>query len=397
VNAQRATSPMQVKAFTADRVPAVRTFNGRLAAAGAPWRFPEDPVTTWLPRTTYSPVFQEYLLLTQGDEVRGGYVLKHHQASLGSALVQVGSMYWPVSEGAIDRNYALVARELVQDALRREPLLFCVGLEGEETPIARLLRALGWRLSVVPFRFKVLNGTRVLRELRYLRSRPLWRWLLDLAAISGAGWAGAKLANVALTRRARRVPLTFEVVDEFGAWADDLWRACRSRYAFLSVRDRVALNSVFPPGRPEFVRLKVASEDRVLGLSVLKNAVDPGHPSFGPLRVGTIADCLALPENAEAIIRASASVLRQRGVDMLVSNQTHPAWVESLRQAGFLSGPSTCVLATSRDLTDRIAAIDPHWEAIHVNRGDGDYPWGLTVASRAGGGHVSAGKSGAGR
>jgi hypothetical protein len=398
VNGRRASSRMQVEAFTADRVAAVRDFNSRLAAAGAPWHFPEDPVPTWLPRTNHSPVFQEYFLLTQGEQVRGAYVLKHHPASLGGELVQVGSMYWPVSEGAIDRAYALVGRELVQDALRREPLVFCVGLEGDEAPIARLLRALGWRLAVVPFHFKVLNGTRFLRELRYLRSTRLRRWALDLAAISGAGWVGAKLANYVLTRRPdQALPVAVDIVDEFGAWADELWRECKAQYSFLSLRDSVSLNSVFPRGKPGFVRLMVTMHGRVVGLSVLRDARNPEHPSFGDLRLGTIADCLARPEHADAVIRASTSVLEQRGVDLVVSNQFHPAWRVALGQAGFLSGPSTCGLAVSGRLTDLLAGIDPGWKAVHVNRGDGDYPWGLTVGMRAERDQVSAGTSRAGR
>ncbi len=380
----RAADTMQVEPFTADRVPAVIAFNRRLAEAGAPWRFPEDPVPTWLPRSDRNPVFQEYFLLTHRDQVRGAYVLKHHQAWLHREQVQVGSMYWPLSEGTVNRAYALVGRELVHDALRREPLLYCVGLEGTDTAIARLLRALGWRLAVVPFRFKVLNGTRFLRELRYLRSTPLRRRVLDLAAASGAGWIGARIANRVLTRRPdRREPVTVDVVDEFGPWADDLWRACRSHYSFASVRDRLALNSVFPPGRPGFVRIRVTLPDGVAGLAVLRDARDPGHPSFGSVRLGTIADCLARPDQADAVIRAATSVLAQRGVDVVVSNQTHPAWDRALRRTGFLAGPSTFVLATGNRLTGLIAQIDPAWRRIHVNRGDGDYPWGRTLAPRA--------------
>ena len=378
-----ASVSMQVEPFTPDRVTAVKEFNRRLAAGGAGWRFPVDPVPTWLPRTDHSPVFQEYFLLTRGDDVRGAYILKHHDASLGGEVVRVGSMYWLVSEGTIDRSYALVGRELIHDALRRQSLLFGVGLEGTETPLARLLRALGWRLAVVPFHFKVVNGSRFLREIRYLRSTRLRRWVLDLASMSGLGWGGAKLAGWVLTRRPRRGPLVkVEPVDEFGAWTDELWERSRKQYSVLGVRDSVALNSVFPRGKPGFVRLKVSREGRVIGLAVLRDARDPAHVSFGNLRLGTIADCFSHPDDANEVVQASVAVLEQRGVDLIISNQTHPAGFMALRRAGLLPGPSTCVLATSAQLTDRIARIDPQWQAIHVNRGDGDYPWGLTLAVR---------------
>ena len=378
---------MRVELFTPDHVPAVKAYNRRLAAAGVGWRFPEDPVPTWLPRTEHSPVFQEYLLLTDGEHVRGAYALKHQEASVRGKLVRVGCSYWMISEGTINKAYALVARRLLQDAMRREPLLFAVGMEGGDSPIVRLLRASGWRLSGIPFYFKVINGTRFLREIRYLRSTQFRRWVFDLAAISGAGWVGARLSSRLLTRRPRRTrPATAEIAEEFGAWTDELWRECKDRYSFHGVRDSAALNQVFPRGKPEFTRLKIATEDGGVGLAVLKDATDPGHENFGDMRVGTIADCLARPEHADEVILASTAVLEQKGVDLIISNQSHPAWGNALRRAGFLAGPSTFLFATSDRLTDLLARDDPELRDIHVNRGDGDYPWGVSLKVSAGGG-----------
>jgi hypothetical protein len=373
---------MQVEPFTAQHVPAVKQFNHRLVTAGAPWHYPEDPAPTWLPRADRSPLFQEYLLLTQGGHVRGGYVLKHQEAWLGGELVRIGCMYWLVSEGTVNKAYALVARELVQDAIRREPLLFGVGIQGLNAPLARLLGAMGWRLAVVPFHYKVANGYRFLRQIRYLRSTRLRSVALDLAAISGAGWVGAKLAGFLLTRRPERMPqVRVELVDEFGPWADELWRACRAHYSFLGVRDRVTLNSVFPRQARDLVRLKVTLDGTAVGLAVLKDSQDGGHQSFGDLRLGIIADCLADPQHADLVIQAAMSVLEHRGVDLLFSNQSHPAWCAALRRAGFLSGPPKCVLATSPRLGQRIAEIDGELRDIHVNRGDGDYPWGVAIGA----------------
>jgi hypothetical protein len=381
------SSAMRVEPFTRDHVSAVQAFNRRLAVGGVDWRFPEDPVPTWLARTEHSPVFQEYLLLTDGEHVRGAYALKHQDASVRGELLRVGCSYWMLSEGTINKAYALVASRLLQDAVRREPLLFAVGMEGGDTPIVRLLRASGWRLTGVPFSFKVINGTRFLREIRYLRSTRLRRWVFDLAAITGAGWVGARLSSFLLTRRLRRSgPAAVEIVDEFGPWADELWGACRGRYSFHGVRDSAALNQVFPPGKPGLVRLKVMTEGRVVGFAVLRDARDPGHEHFGGMRVGTIADCLACPEHADQVIRASTAVLEQRGADLVISNQSHPAWGRALRGAGFLSGPSTFMFATSGPLTDLLARADPGMRDIHVNRGDGDYPWGSTLRVRAGAG-----------
>ncbi|MEZ4290386.1 MAG: hypothetical protein R3E53_07555 [Myxococcota bacterium] len=55
----------------------------------------------------------------------------------------------------------------------------------------------------------------------------------------------------------------------------------------------------------------------------------------GNLRVGCVADCLARPEDADAVIDAATRFLRARGdVDCLVgSNQSHPAWIRLRAQA----------------------------------------------------------------
>jgi hypothetical protein len=60
----------------------------------------------------------------------------------------------------------------------------------------------------------------------------------------------------------------------------------------------------------------------------------------------------------------------------MLSNQLHPAWCAALRRNGFLSVPSNFVFAPAPDLAKRIHAIDPEGRNLHVNRGDGDGPWG---------------------
>ena len=374
----------RVERFTPERVAAVQAFNRRLTAAGAHWRFPEDPVPSWLPRTEHIPVFQEYFLLTQGEHVRGGYVLRRQEASFRGTMMPVGSPYWLLSEGTIDRAYAPVARQLLADAMRREPMLFTVGLEGEDTPIARLLRALGWQLGVAPFLFKVLNGSRFLREVRYLRSTRLREWLLDLAAVSGAGRAGARLLDLTLTRRpGRGRGVAAEVVDEFHGWTDEVWRSCAKKYSFVGARHSRVLNHVFPRGKPGLVRVKVTARGEPVGYAVVRDVQTPGHEHFGGMRVGIILDCLADPEDAHAVIWSAAEVLQHRGVDLVFSNQTHPAWCSALRRAGFLPGPSRFVFARSRPLSEILAREDPTTRAVHVNRGDGDFPWGSTLRMRA--------------
>jgi hypothetical protein len=373
--------------FAAEHAPAVRAFNERLARAGAPWRFPETAVPDWLPHAAGVPVWQEYFLLLEGDAVRGAYVLKRQDAVVGRRAPprRVGSFYWPLSEGTIDPAYALVAPRLLQAALEHEPLLFLVGMVGRDRPIARLVRALGWRLSSVPFYFKPLRPGRFLRELRYGRHRPGVRFALDLASVSGAGWLGLTLAGLALRAGARRpAPVRIDAVQRFGDWADAIWAANAPRYSFVGGRDAAALNATYPPERGAFIRLRIARGDQAIGWAVLQDSLPGSSEHFGGMRVGTIVDGFAAPEDAAAVLRAGTHVLAERQVDVIISNQSHRAWRRALTHAGFLRGPSSWLFAPSPALAALVFAVDPAGQAVHVNRGDGDWPWGTGLEGPAG-------------
>ena len=370
--------------FTPEHTPAVRDFNQRLARAGAPWRFPETTVPDWLPRVDGVPVWQEYFLLLEAGAVRGAYVLKRQDAVVGSGPRRVGSSYWPLSEGTIDPAYALVAPRLLQAALEEEPLLFLVGMVDRDRPIARLVRALGWRLTPVPFYFKPLRPARFLRELRYLRRRAGARLALDLATVTGAGWLGLTLAGLALRTRVRGdTAVRIDVVQRFDQWTDAIWAANAPRYSFVGGRDATALNATYPPQGGEYIRLRVSRGDRAIGWAVLQDALPGSSDHFGAMRVGTIVDGFASPEDAGAVIRASAEVLTQRGVDLIISNQSHRAWRGALSEAGFLRGPSSWLFAPAPALAALVAAVDPSGQAVHLNRGDGDWPWGTGLEGPA--------------
>ena len=114
--------------------------------------------------------FRSSFVLLEGDVVRGAYALKRQPVWLGGEVRQVGNLYMPLSEGTINRAYSLVGARLFSDAMQREPLLFALGLGGSNTQVTGLVRALGWQLHSVPFFFKVVNASRFLRQIRYLRT-----------------------------------------------------------------------------------------------------------------------------------------------------------------------------------------------------------------------------------
>jgi hypothetical protein len=109
---------------------------------------------------------------------------------------------------------------------------------------------------------------------------------------------------------------------------------------------------------------------------VLQLAEMKDNPNFGSLHVGRITDAFAAPEDAAVVIRAASDTLAERGVDLMLSNQLHPAWCRALRRNAFLPGPSNYVFAPTAPLAERIRALDPDYRKVHLNRGDGDGPWG---------------------
>jgi hypothetical protein len=367
--------------FAPEHVAAVQAFNRRLAAAGTPWRFPENAVPDWLPRADGAPAWQEYFLLVEDGTVRGANALKRQDAAVAGDQRRVGTFYWPVSEGAIDPAYSLVATRLLRAAVAQEPLLFLAGIGGPETPVARLISAAGWAITPVPLYFKPLRPARFLRGVRYRRDHPVFSRLLNLAALTGAGWLGLKLAGLAASRFSRRDrAVRTELVDRFGAWADAVWRASAPAYSFVGGRDAATLNATYPPDRPTFGRLRVQRGDADLGWAVIEDVPGPTE-NFGTLRVGAIVDTLALPEHATAVTRAAADALAARGMDVIVSNQRHPAWRRALTAAGFLPGPASWGFAASPALARLIDAVDRGRRAVHLNRGDGDGPWGMLLDS----------------
>jgi hypothetical protein len=379
-----ATRKLRVEPFTPTHVPAVHAFNERLAAGGAGWRFPEDPTPDWLPRVPGSDVFQELFLLLEGDDVRGAYVLKRQPVSFRGKIRQVGNLYMPLSEGTVNRAYSLVGARLLSDAMQREPLLFALGLGGGNSQATGLVRALGWQLHSVPFFFKVVNAPRFLHQIRYLRTTRLRSRLLDLAALSGIGWAVAAGAGALLTRRPDGAgDLRAEEVDRFGEWADGLWSSCAASYSFASVRTSDILNRVHPPERKNLLRLKVTRAGRVVGYAVLQDEESTPSETLGEMRVGTVVDGLAHPADAESVTWLAAQALESRRVDLMISNQSHPAWGVALRRAGFIEGPSNCLFAAARRLADHIRMVDPQWQDAHLNRGDGDWPWGINLRTPA--------------
>jgi hypothetical protein len=365
---------IRIQPYTEEFTSAVAEFNRRMIPAGASFQVPETPVSPWLPNINSRNIFQKIYLAVEDRCVRGAYTFKQQPFSFGGRILSVGACQMPISEGILDKRYSLVGPRLVHDALRKQPLLYGLGMGSREAAVARVLGAMGWSLRTVPFFFKVRNGFRFLRNIQHLRITRFRRVLLDIAAYSGAGSLGTTIARALLTGKQRVEPVSAQPVSEFSAWADDLWQACKNLYSMVGVRDAEVLNILYPPDNPRFIRLKVLQGHRVAGWAVLLDTAMCGDKYFGNMRVGSIVDCLAAPGDAGPVMAAAARFLERRDVDLLLSNQSHPAWGRGLTNAGFVEGPSNFFFTSSPQLTQLLDEADPARTGIHLNRGDGDGP-----------------------
>jgi hypothetical protein len=366
-----------IQPYTEEWIPAVKAFNQRLAAGGvAPeFHFPESHVPIWLPKRDGRRIYQEFYLALDGERVHGAYILKFQDFFLNGELRPVVYYHLPVSEGIVNKSYSSVGVHMLRAAMKAQPLLFCLGMGGFDRPLPQMLKAMKWDLCAVPFFFWVNHPARFLRQIAPLRQAGGRRILANCLAFSGAGWIGIKA--VQKFRATRPEPsVKTELITRFDSWADDLWQRARGRYGMVASRGSAELNILYPAGR-QFLCLKLSRGGQPLGWAVVLDTQMRNNKYFGNLRLGSIADCFAAPEDAPAVIQAARDFLRDRGVDLVVSNQSHAAWIASLKSAGFLSAPSNFILAASRPLGDALGPLGQNSKQLHFTRGDGDGPVNL--------------------
>jgi len=364
---------ISIRPHSAEYAGAVLRFNQRLNAGGAEdWMQAEpQPEARWLPKKEGESLYNETFLAVENDEVRGSYVLKHQNFSFGGNQIHsIGYYHHPVSEGTIDKTYAPVGALMIRDAIRRQPMLYALGMDGPGKPLPQMLKLLGWKIWLVPFYFLVLRPFRFLRQMEIIRENARNRLLADLAAFSGFGYLGINAAHA--LRRMRRAAATYSVkcVPVFENWTNDVWHSGKIQYSMVAVRDSSVLKKLYPASEQHFTRLQVFRNDRVVGWAVI--AQRGPKPRFGNLRVGSVVDCFAAPEDASLIAHAAADALKERGFDMLVTNQSNTAWGKAFKHCGFFEGPSNFLFAASPQLSRLLDPFDRTKVQTHFTRGDGD-------------------------
>ncbi|MBN1394022.1 MAG: hypothetical protein JW959_03240 [Pirellulales bacterium] len=368
--------------YAAEHEEAVKAFNARLAAANLDrnlysTRFPESHVPKWLPRRAGCDLYQEpFVALDERSEVRGGFILKHQTFLVKGAPMDIADYQLPISEGIADRKYANLGVRLYFSALSLHPRLLGIGGGGYHIPNTRFLLKAGWKGGLIPFLFRVVHPKTFLRHISHLRKSAARRCAFDVLAFSGLGWLGVKaLQAIKGKYRARRIDC--ETVDDFSDWADDVWENSKGHYSLIAVRNRQILNVLYPSSDSRFIRLKITRRGKAVGWAVLLNTQMSGHKQFGDMRVGTLVDCLAAPEDVPDVAARARDRLEADGADVIVTNQCSRAWCAALKRCGFLQGPSNFPLLAAPKLAAMLQPLEENLATFHLNRGDGDGPINL--------------------
>ncbi|MGH8130044.1 MAG: hypothetical protein ACRES3_04225 [Steroidobacteraceae bacterium] len=371
---------IRIVAHCAELSGAVHAFNLRMRAGGSPWGFYVDPEPQWLPKTTGRNVWREYYVaLDDENAVRGAFALKPQDWWVRGKTCVVTDWQGPFSEGSVNAKYATLGLRLIRDMLGKRPLLYSWGHGGNEQPVVQILRKMDWMMHDTPFCLRVLRPVRFLRRSAFLRGTPLRRAGLDLMAFSGAGFLGLRALHAFQRLRAyRRFHATAIEVADFGAWADALWERCKNRYVAIAVRDAASMNALAPPtGWPPVTRIKVERSGEVIGWALVMDTRMQGDVRFGDLRVGSIVDCLADPADTGEVVAAATRFLRRRGVDIIASNQSHPAWARGFAENGYLVLQNRRLFAASPALRQLLEPFAETAQGLHLTNMDGHGPDGL--------------------
>jgi hypothetical protein len=368
-----------IQPYRPEHEPAVAEFNQRLRQAGEGenmvfYRYAQP---RWLARTALSRIYNEYFVAIDGGVVRGGYALKTQDFSFPDGQIRsIAYYHHPLSEGIVNKAHAIVGTLLLRDAMQRAPLLYCLGMGGYDHPLPQMLIRLGWAHCPVPFFFRVMRPSRFLRNMKALRSSLPRRVLMDVAACSGAGWAGSKLFQVYRTLRApRSSPVEYHEVANFEDGdsienLQSLWGQARNDCSFTAVRDAEALRILYPAEQTNLTRIVVKRNGVGVGWAVVGERRK--DEKYGDMRVGSVVDCLALPGELLSVIRVATQILEQQSVDLILSNQSHQAWGRAFKDAGYLPGPSNFIFAASKQLSELLTPFEDVRPRMHLTRGDGD-------------------------
>jgi hypothetical protein len=359
---------------------AAKAFNDRMSLAGSSWGVYLHPDGDWLVKRSAPTVWREhYLAVDEIGEVRGGYVLKPQEWWIRGKPHTVTDWQGPVSEGSINSKYATLAVRLMREMAKAYPTLFSWGHGGADQPVVQMLEKMKWPMYGTPFCLLVLKPYRFARHNAYLRRTFAHRVILDLLAFSGIAYLAIRGFQL---KRQTRIGADSSVkattFDRFEEWADELWEACKSKYTVIATRDSTSMNCLAPESDwPPVTRLRVEKAGAIVGWALVMETQMRSDVRFGSLHVGSLVDCLANPVDAGDVVRAATAFLAEKGVDIVVSNQSHPDWVRGFAENGYLVLPNRRLFVSTPQLRELLEPFEETALGLHLTNMDGHGPHAL--------------------
>jgi hypothetical protein len=330
---------------------AVARLNSRLKAGGRDDEIPLDPA---LPgeaqyRPEGFPVYRRMMIAEDGQEVRAAMMLCHHNIFIHGVKRDFCWTKMPLSEGIVDLKYSTAIVQLIKRALDYQPFMMGVGAGTSTSEGHRFFVKLRWRRLSVPFFFYPVKVNNVLRGMRYLKNSSRLRYGALLGAYSGLGAVVSGLLSLRRKIADGYSDCEDSVVEGFGEWANHIFYNSLSDYTVAMRSDATSLNIVYPPNDHRYIRLRVKRKgtETDIGWIVVASKQMRDNHYFGDLKVGTLVDGFGRSENAPALVAAGLKRLVSIGVDIIVANFSHVAWVEACRRSGMFSGPSNFQLFVS--------------------------------------------------
>lgn len=316
------------------------------------------------------PVYRRMMIASDGEEIRAAVLLFHHNIFISREKRDFCWADMPLCEGIIDNRYSLTIIQLMKKALSYQPFLITTGVGTSDIAAFKFFSKLGWRRSEVPFFFYPVKVNNVLRGMNYLKNHSKLRYGAIVGSYLGAGAGASGLLAARRKLSTRFSNHECSIIDSFDDWADLIFDQSLPGYEVAIRSDATTLNIVYPADDPRYFRLRVRrkSTKRDIGWVVTISKQMHNNPYFGDLKVGTLADGFGQPADAPELIAAGINHLIELGVDLIVGNFAHTAWVEACRKSGMFRGPSNYQIFVSPNAGDLLKESYPS-HMIHVARG----------------------------
>jgi len=324
-------------------------------------------------------IFKRQFILTESNNfIRAGYTLKYQWFKINNETIQIGYYYNPITAGLFNKKYNVCGILLLKDAHKKNSNLFSLGMGGYSEALPKLLKVMSWHLKKVPFFFKIINPYTFLQNINYLKKSIFKSFIINLFAKSGLGWIFIKLIffiiNLNSVRFKKKI-ITVNEVEIFNKEVNDVWENTKKNVYFSAVRNEEYLKTLYSDKK--FIKLRFSSGGEIVGWSIsLCNKLEK-HKYFGHMKLGSIVDCLSVEGYESSIINKTSNILKKKGADLIVSNQSHLFWQNAFKRNSFMNGPSNFIFASSENLSKKFKNVENEEKYIHVTRGDGDGPINL--------------------